>query len=99
VTDTDSDDKSVTKLSLEELHLRGLMGAHAKWAKTTDRSAATSKARQAFEQKFYAGIPEDLPPKEREKRAKSARQAYFAGLAFKSATAARKRREEASPDD
>jgi hypothetical protein len=98
VTDADSDDKPGTKLSLEELHLRGLMGAYAKWSKTEDRSAATSKARWAFEQKFYAGIPDDLPPKEREKRAKSARQAYFAGLALKAATAARKRR-EASPDD
>jgi hypothetical protein len=93
VTDADSDDKPATKLSLEELHLRGLKGAYASWAKTKDRSARTSPARQEFEQKFYAGIPDDLPPKEREKRAKSARQAYFAGLALKSATAARKRRE------
>jgi hypothetical protein len=88
-----SGDNAASQLTPEELHLRALKGAHASWAKTDDRAKRTSNGRKAFEQRFYEGIPEDLPPKEREKRAKSARQAYFAGLALKAATAARKRRE------
>jgi hypothetical protein len=82
-----------SRLTPEELHLRAVAGAHTSWAHTEDRTQRTSNGRKAFDQRFYEGIPDDLPPKEREKRAKSARQAYFAGLALKAATAARKRRE------
>ena len=45
--------------------------------------------REAFERRFYAGVPTDLPAAERDRRAKAARRAYFAGLALKSAQARR----------
>jgi hypothetical protein len=95
-----SGDLAASHMTPEELHLRASHAAHTSWAHTEDRPARTSKARQAFDQKFYDEVDPDrvLPAKEREKRAKNARQAYFAGLALKAATAARKRR-EASPDD
>lgn len=44
----------------------------------------TGPAHAAFAAKFYAGIPEDLPPAERDRRAEAARRLYFTGLALKS---------------
>lgn len=63
----------------------GRLGAHTKWANTTDRSAATRPAREAFDAKFLAeadGNPE---------RAAHLRKAYFTRLALKSAQAGRQR--------
>lgn len=47
----------------------------------------TDPARRAFDARFYAGIPEDLPQAERDRRAGFARRAYFAELALKSSRA------------
>ena len=63
----------------------GRLGAHTKWANTTDRVAATAPARAAFEQKFLDQADGDP------KRAASLRSAYFARLAFASAKARRAR--------
>ncbi len=51
----------------------------------------TGPARRAFEARFYEGIPEDLPPAERDRRADFARRAYFAELALKSSKARSRR--------
>ncbi|RQW83563.1 hypothetical protein [Micromonospora globispora] len=67
------------------------LGAHARWAKCDDRSAATLPARQAFDQRFEREVDPDgkLPPHIRAQRAESARKAYFARLALKSAQSRR----------
>ena len=52
----------------------------------------TQPARAAFEARFYAGIPEDLPPAERDRRASFARQAHFTELALKSSMARSRKR-------
>lgn len=60
-------------------------------AATHDPRQYTAAARQAFLERFYLGIPADLPAPERDRRAMAARKAYFAQLAVASARA-RKRR-------
>lgn len=64
----------------------GKIGAHTKWANTTDRTAATAPARAALEQKFLDEAGGDP------RRAESLRKAYYARLALKSAQARRARR-------
>src|SRR5690349_19420502 len=41
----------------------------------------TAAARQAFVARFYAGIPEDLPAPERDRRAEAARKLYYVRMA------------------
>jgi hypothetical protein len=71
--------------------LAGRIGAHTKWAKTSDRTAATAPARRAFLDRFEREVDPDgvLSPQERGRRAESARKAYFTRLALKSAHARR----------
>lgn len=72
----------------------GKIGAHSKWAKESDRSAATQPARDAMRAKFEAEVDPDgvLPLAERAARAESARRAFYQRLALKSAQARRARR-------
>lgn len=65
------------------------IAAHARWAKEPDRAQATAKARAAFADRFEREVDPDgtLPYTERQKRADSARKAYFHRLALKSAQA------------
>jgi len=49
--------------------------------------AGTAAARQAFDARFYDGIPAELPQAERDRRAGHARKAYFTRLALASAKA------------
>jgi hypothetical protein len=72
--------------------LLGRIGAHSKWSKTPDRSAATAPARRAFLERFEREVDPDntLPADERARRAGHARKAYFQRLALKSANARRK---------
>lgn len=58
-----------------------------------DSRALTAAARAAFDQRFRDHVDPDgvLPEKERERRAKHLRTAYFQGLALKSAQARRAR--------
>jgi hypothetical protein len=76
--------------------LRSRIAAHTRWAHEVDRCAATAPARNAFETRFEREVDSDgvLPETERIRRAESARNAYFARLALKSAQA-RRRREQA----
>jgi len=57
----------------------GRIGAHLKWAKTEDRSAATAAARAALEQKFLDEAGGDPV------RAQHLRKAHFQRMALKSA--------------
>ena len=72
--------------------LIGAIGAHESWARTPDRAARTAPGRRAFLERFEREVDPDgtLPPAERAKRAESARKAYFARLALKSAQSRRK---------
>jgi hypothetical protein len=58
----------------------------------------TLPARQAFEARFYTGIPEDLPQAERDRRASAARRAYFAEMTARSVTARAAAKKKAGPD-
>ena len=68
----------------EQRSLRGRLGAHLMHARGRTN---TGPARAAFNARFYAGIPEDLPQAERDRRAEHARKAHFAKLALRSAQA------------
>lgn len=72
-----------------ERALHAKLAAHSKWAQT-DPVEGTAKARAAFDARFYDGIPADLPQAERDRRAASARKAYFTRLALASAKARRR---------
>lgn len=74
------------------LHAR--VAAHTRWSHTGDRVAATEPARRGLQARFERQVDPDgvLDPIERAKRAESARKAYFADLARKSAAARRKRK-------
>jgi hypothetical protein len=52
----------------------------------------TGPARSAFLAKFYDGIPEDLPQRERDRRAEAARRLHFTRLALKSSVKRSKRK-------
>lgn len=79
-------------LTPAERVLRSKMAAHRSWANTEDRTARTAKARQAAADRFEKQIdPEGkLPTEERAKRAESARKAFYAEMAFKSARSRRR---------
>ena len=81
-------------LSPSERSLRARIGAHALHAQRDPR-VTTARGRRAFLDKFVAEVDPDriLPEDERLRRAASARQAYFARLALRSAQARRKLRE------
>lgn len=69
------------------------IAAYSRWAHEPDRTAATAKARQAFDDRFLREVDPhgELPYAERHKRADAARKAYFAKLARASAQARRGR--------
>lgn len=72
--------------------MAGAIGGHESWARTENRTARTAPGRKAFDQRFYDQVDPDrtLPEAERERRAASARKAYFVRLALKSAQARRR---------
>ncbi|SFE55527.1 hypothetical protein SAMN04487819_116104 [Actinopolyspora alba] len=78
----------------EQRALRARIGAHASWANTSDRTARTSTARRTFLERFEQQVDPagELPEQERLQRATSARKAYFAQLAARSADARKKRK-------
>ena len=78
-------------MSPAERRLKAQAAAHTSWAFTEDRSARTSRAREAAWARFEREVdPEGkLAPEERARRAESLRKAYFAQLALKSAQARR----------
>lgn len=84
-----------------ERSLQARMAAHASWANTPDRAARTAPAHAGLEARIAReyGIPDDLPPDEYARRLQSARKAWYAKLALKSAKARRKARELAAEAD
>lgn len=67
------------------------VASNTRWATETNRTAATSAARAAFNKRFEEQVDPDrrLSPAERAKRVESARRAYFMRLALKSAQSRR----------
>lgn len=74
-----------------ERALVSTVAAHDSWARTPDRSARTAPARTAFDRRFLDQVDPDrvLSEDERNRRAASARKAYFARLTLKSIQARR----------
>lgn len=81
--------------SKSQQSMAGRIGAHRRWAKEQDRSAATQAARDGMLRRFEDEVDPDrvLPADERAKRVENARTAYYTHLAMKSAKARRKRGE------
>lgn len=69
-------------LSPAERSIRGRIGAYSLHAQYDSREL-TKNARQAFDRKFLNEVDPDriLPENERHRRARAARQAYYARLA------------------
>jgi hypothetical protein len=85
----------MSRLTPEQRRLRAELGAHALWARQTDRSAQTAKARRAFTEKLEREVdPEGiLPPEERAFRAEHLRKAHMKRMAL-AASMARTRRKK-----
>ncbi len=74
--------------------IRARIGAHAKWAGTSDRAAATAPARSAaataLDQRLIAEYGLDPDRADFAQRIAHARRAHFSRLALRSAKARRK---------
>ena len=68
------------------------IAAHTSWANTPDPTARTQPARDAFLKRFEDEVDPErrLSPEVRAKRAESAKKAYFAQMALKSAQVRRR---------
>jgi hypothetical protein len=68
-------------------NINGRIAAEVSWARTSDRSARTRPARDAFLARFEKEVDPDgtLPPEERRQRAEHAKRAYMLQLAKRSA--------------
>lgn len=76
----------------QERSLHGRLAAAEKWAQTADRSAATTAARAAADNRFERQVDPDglLDPAERARRAEYAKKAHYLRMALKSAQSRRK---------
>jgi hypothetical protein len=81
-------------LTPEQRRLASVIGAHRSWANTSDRTARTAPARDAFLKRFEREVDPDgvLEPAERSQRAESARRAHMTALALKSSIARSRRK-------
>lgn len=77
----------------EQRSLRARLAAQARWAKE-DPAATTARARAGFDARFEREVDPDnlLPIAERQRRAASARKAYFTRLALASSKARAQRK-------
>jgi len=77
-----------------ERSLAGQIAANTRWSREdpNDPNGPLPRARAAFHQRFYAGIPDDLPAAERDRRAAAARRAHFQRLALASVKVRRARK-------
>jgi hypothetical protein len=80
-------------LTPTERSQRARLASHTSWSKTRDPAARTQPARDKFAERFLDEVDPErvLPEGERNRRAASARKAYFARLALASATARRRK--------
>jgi hypothetical protein len=84
----------MTRRSSLDMAVRGRIGGLTT-AATHDGRAITAAARAAFQARWYADLPDDLSDRERERRARARRRAFYVRLARRSAaTRARKARAE-----
>ena len=71
-----------------EASIRASLAAHSRWAKVTDRAAATSAMRQGFIDKLYREARERLGPNATDKAvaqaAENALQAHYARMRLNS---------------
>jgi hypothetical protein len=69
------------------------IAAEVSWARTHDRAARTSPARETFLKRFEKEVDPNgsLPPEERRQRAQHAKRAYMLQLAKRSAAVRRAR--------
>lgn len=74
--------------------LRARIASAVRWSREADRSNATAPARAAFNDRFARQVDPDgkLPEPERQRRAESARKAYYLRLALRSAQVRRGRK-------
>lgn len=77
----------MTTLSSEQASRIGRIGAHSRWAREHDRTAATAPAREGFMARFERQVDPDgkLPPAERAFRAEHAMRAHMQQLSLKRA--------------
>jgi hypothetical protein len=68
-------------LTPQQRVLRARLGGLQTRANGTTNTAA---ARKAFNDRFYEGVPENLPQAERDRRAEAARKAHMTRLALRS---------------
>jgi hypothetical protein len=78
-------------LTPSERSMLAKLASHTSWSKTSDRTTRTAPARAAFMTRFEREVDPDgvLNPQVRAVRAESAKRAYFARLAYRSALARR----------
>jgi hypothetical protein len=84
----------VPALDPSDRALAARIASSTRWSREDPNDAAgpLPRARAAFDARFYAGIPDDLPAAERDRRAAHARTAYFSRLALASVKARRARK-------
>lgn len=73
--------------------MQAQLAANVRWSKEdpNDPAGPLIRARAAYEARFYAGIPDDLPAAERDRRAAAARRAHYQRLALASVKARRRK--------
>lgn len=81
------------EMTAQQRSHRARIAAHASWAKTSDRTARTSRGTKAFLERFERQVdPQgNLPVEIRQQMAKHARTAYMLQLAQRSAQARRQK--------
>lgn len=75
------------KMTPEQRRMRAEKAAHTSWANTADPAARTAPARRAALGRFERQVDPDgtMDPDERERRAASARKAFYRSMAYSSA--------------
>jgi len=78
-----------TRLTPAQRSTRARAAAHARWAQTADRQAATEPARKSFMARWDKQVDPDglLAPDVRARLADSAKKAHMSSLALKSSKA------------
>jgi hypothetical protein len=84
---------SVTDRELRDRALRARIGANHRWARESDRTAATQPARDQRQANLESRVDPDgtMPADERARRAAQLRRAEMLALSLKSAKVRRKR--------
>lgn len=82
----------MTPEAVSDRSLRARLAAHARWAKTPDRAAATAAARQANLDRFEKQVDPtgEMDPALRAKLADNAKSAHYTRMALASARARKK---------